>query len=379
MTTQGTVTYSRYLLRPTDKQERSKLYEQSGSKSVIPIDEWLGVSKLPFKMSVNAMLETAFWAQNQGSYARAEEILGRNGMPVNDTTIRQVTNVVGNFVFQRDTKIAEEVMDRYGKCELPFGSNREGVIYIETDGAAINTRWKDENGSTWRENKLGEVFTSNDIRSWEDKHGKTQHALLRKEYVSYIGAVEDFKKYLFACAVRNGYGEYKETVLLSDGATWIRNMKEELFPDAQQILDFYHLCENVNDYAKSYFKMDESKYRPWSEQICSALKSGEYRQVLQELCPPNKRNRLSGPPNLYGYIENNAHNIDYPTYVAKGYFIGSGAIESGNKVVLQQRLKQAGMRWNVESAQPLLTLKAKAESHLWDTDVLTPFAQSFLI
>lgn len=52
---------------------------------------------------------------------------------------------------------------------------------------------------------------------------------------------EEFKRFMFSLAVRNGYGKYKETVLIGDGATWIRSMKEELFPDAQQILDFSHL------------------------------------------------------------------------------------------------------------------------------------------
>jgi pimeloyl-ACP methyl ester carboxylesterase len=44
--------------------------------------------------------------------------------------------------------------------------------------------------------------------------------------------------------------------------------------------------------------------------------------------------------------------------------------------VLQQRLKQAGMRWNIESAQPVLTLKAKAESDLWEKDVVIPFVEA---
>lgn len=299
-------------------------------------------------------------------------------MAVNDTTIRQVANHVGNFVFNRDTARAEYTMSRYERCGLPHTKDRSGTIYIETDGAALNTRTKDENGSTWRENKLGEVFTSDDIYSWTDKHGHKQHALRRREYVSYVGSAEDFRKYLFDCAVRNGYGMYSDTVILSDGATWIRNMKEELFPDAQQILDYYHLCENVTDYAKHIFGMDESKYRPWSERICATLKAGGYKDVLRELGQPRKKKTRADPPNLYGYIEHNSANIDYPTYIAKGYFIGSGAIESGNKLVLQQRLKQSGMRWNVKSAQPLLTLRAKAESKLWDKDVLVPFTRSLL-
>jgi len=330
-------------------------------------------------MSVKAMLEVAFWAQNQCSYKRAEEILKRNGMMVNDTTAREVTNYVGGYVFKRDCKQAEDTMEKYSKCEIPFTRERDGVLYIETDGAALNTRQKDENGSTWRENKLGEVFSSDDIRWWTDKNVKTQHTLVRKEYVSYIGSVGEFKKHLLACAIRNGYGSYKETVLVSDGATWIRNMKEEYFPDAQQILDFYHLCENVNSYAKYVFNMDETRYRPWAEQVCAALKAGKYRDVLRELGKPgDNRKTFVSPVNLYGYIENNSDNIDYPAYIGKGYFIGSGAIESGNKIVLQQRLKQAGMRWNVSSAQPLLTLKAKCESNLWEKDVVVPFTNEHI-
>ena len=69
--------------------------------------------------------------------------------------------------------------------------------------------------------------------------------------------------------------------------------------------------------------------------------------------------------NLYNYISNNKTNIDYPTYRKRGYFIGSGAIESGNKTVLQARLKQAGMRWNPITAQYMLSLKAKEKSGLW--------------
>lgn len=58
--------------------------------------------------------------------------------------------------------------------------------------------------------------------------------------------------------------ENKNTVIISDGATWIRNMKEEHFPDAQQILDLYHLKANTAEFAKFIFNEDEKKYFPWS-------------------------------------------------------------------------------------------------------------------
>ena len=69
------------------------------------------------------------------------------------------------------------------------------------------------------------------------------------------------------------------------------------------------------------------------------------------------------------YLINNIDKVNYPEYKEKGYFVGSGAIESANKVVVQRRLKQAGMRWSVFGAQALLSLRAKVESNLWEKDV----------
>ena len=374
ITTHGSISFSRYHLRPLNQDSKERLKELTGLKSVVPLDCYLGIAGLPFKITPSAMLKIAYWAQNQLSYKRAgEAIYEIMKIKVNDETIRAVTDFVGKVIFDADCKKAVESMDMLNKGTLSFPMNRSGVLYIQTDGAALNTRKQDENGSTWRENKLGEVFSSNNIRYWTDRKGNKQHRILKKEYISYIGSASEFKKHLLALALRNGYGRYKETVIISDGATWIRHMVEELFPDAQQILDYYHLCENVNTFAKHLFGMDESKYRPWAKDICGKLKKGGFRQVLNELnaLPVAKLNNC--PINLLGYITNNINNIDYADYEKKGYFIGSGAIESGNKIILQDRLKRAGMRWNVDTAQAILTLKSKVESKLWMNDVEKPF------
>ena len=111
------------------------------------------------------------------------------------------------------------------------------------------------------------VFSSDNVRRTVNKKGETVSKILKKEYTSYVGSAQEFKKHLLACAIRNGYGQYKETMLLGDGATWIKNIGEELFPDAKQILDLFHLCENTYSYAKAIFRNDESKYVPWAESV----------------------------------------------------------------------------------------------------------------
>ena len=343
------------------------------------MDSYLGLSGLPFKVTPAAMLKIAYWAQNQSSYRRAEDAIKEAlHVTVDNDTIRNVTNFVGGMVFRNDCIRADEAFHALESGKLEYSQSIDGVIYIQTDGAALNTRLKDESGSTWRENKLGEVFTSKDIRYWTDHKGERQHQILRREYISFVGSVTEFRKHLLACAIRNGYGQFKEAVVLSDGATWIRNMVEEVFPDAQQILDFYHLCENTYIFAKALFNMDESKYIPWAKSACAHLKTSQYNLVLREI-EPFKDNPPNGcAVNLYGYIMNNCKNIDYVTYQGKGYFIGSGAIESGNIIILQDRLKRAGMRWNTVTAQAMLTLKTKAESNVWFRDVEQPFISQCL-
>ena len=372
------MTFSRYTLIPKDAASKELLWQKHRVKSTAPLDSYLGVAGLPFKITPPAMLKIAYWAQNQGSYQRAEEAIAEAmHINVNDDTVRQVANYVGTMVFQNDCEKAEEAYRASENAKLEFAHDKKGVVYIQTDGAALNTRHKDENDSTWRENKLGEVFTTDDIHYWTDAKGKQRHQLLRKEYTSFIGPASEFKKHLLACALSNGYGRYKETVVLSDGATWIRNMVEEVFPDAQQILDFYHLCENVNTFAKHLFKTDETKCKLWAQDICDSLKSSQHESVLRDLSAFKDEKKIAGcPVNLHLYISNNVKNIDYVSYESKGYFIGSGAIESGNKIVLQDRLKRAGMRWNTATAQAMLSLKSKAESNIWYRDVESPFLSS---
>ena len=155
----------------------------NGMKSVAPLDSYLGLAGLPFKMTPSAMLKIAFWAQNQGSYQRAEDAIAEAmHINVNDDTVRLVTNFVGEIIFKKDCDRANKAMEMLESGNLRFPKDRDGVVYIQTDGAALNTRLKDEIGSTWRENKLGEVFSSDNIRFWTDKNEKRQHQIIKKEH-----------------------------------------------------------------------------------------------------------------------------------------------------------------------------------------------------
>lgn len=367
-TLQGKLSFFRMVLRPFGDASKKRLLDTEGIKSVVPLDCYLGIDRIPFKMSIDMMLECAYWAQNQCSFEAAQNAVKKiYGMDINDDTIRLATDYVGRLVFESDCRKADAAWERFNTAQLQFPYDRKGTLYIEMDGAALNTRHKNSDGSTWRENKLGIVFSSDNIYRWTGKDGKPCRMLQKREYISYIGESCEFKKHLFACALRNGYGRYKDTVILSDGAPWIAHIAEEMYPDAQHILDYFHLAENVYDYAKAKFGTDASEYKPWAKEACNMLENGKWEDVLAMLRPDET---YPNTVNLYHYIESNREHINYPQYKEKGYFIGSGAVESGNKIVLQKRLKLAGMRWNPKTAQYIVTLVSKEASKKWKQEVV---------
>jgi hypothetical protein len=203
------------------------------------------------------------------------------------------------------------------------------------------------------------------------KRKKGGNIIMSKEYAAYIGTAETFKGHVLNTAINAGYGKTQNVVIIGDGAAWIRNMGNELFPEAVQILDLYHLKENIYAYAKYKFSGNEKQYVPWAEIFIDKIENGNTKEAL-DLLPENEK-PPSGIVNLRTYILNNIDRIDYPQYRKNDYFVGSGAIESANKVILQRRLKQSGMRWSVSGAQYILSLRAKVESKRWN-DVRFIFA-----
>jgi hypothetical protein len=375
MTLHGTITYNRMGLIPATPDHAKKLTELGEQKIIFPLDEAIGAANLPFKLTVPAMLEVAYWVQSSSSYeSAAKQLKKATGIVLAAETIRSIANTIGKIIFDIDAKDADNAFNllKSGALELPE-EQKSHILYLLVDGAMLHTREKNAEGSTWRENKLGLAFSTEYFkRSYDKKSSETKFRINKREYRAFVGDADTFKKHFFALALKNGYGSFKETVLLSDGATWIRSVKDELCPDAQQILDFHHLCKNVSDFAKGAFAKDEIKYNPWSENICKLFKEGQAEEAITQIRALGKKKMLKSSINLLSYIENNKNNIDYQKYIKKGYFIDSGAIESGRRSVLQQRLKQPGMRWNIDSGQYIVTLMSKVKSDLWNEEVVEP-------
>lgn len=308
--------------------------------------------------------EIAYSAQDCPSFEKATENLKRYlNVEVSESLVRTICEKIGKIVYEEDLGRAEETYEKPEESipVLHEKEKKDGILYIYADGSMINTIEKDKDGSTWREIKLGLVYY--DRNSVSRKNGKL--IITQKEYVSYLGSVDVFKRFLLDAAVQQGYGQIKEVVFIGDGAPWIWNMCDEIFPDAVQILDYSHMKENVYKFSKYLHPNNEQDMVIWSKEAMDKLDNGKIEELICELPVMEDRKLPSDVPNLREYITRNKARIKYVEFIEKGYNIGSGAVESGHKGVLQQRLKQPGMRWDKRGAQYIATLRSKKASGKW--------------
>ena len=158
---------------------------------------------------------------------------------------------------------------------------------------------------------------------------------------------------------------------LSDGGNGLDDFFTVQFPRATLILDFYHAAGHLSDLAKA-----------WSDDTVSAaaLRDGWRHQMKEEggaavLRTLEALDRSGRSPEaleeyrlVTQYVRKNAYRMDYPTYQAKGWQIGSGSMESGCKTVICKRLCDGGMRWGVDGADSVSHLRAlfRSEPGQWD-------------
>jgi len=159
----------------------------------------------------------------------------------------------------------------------------------------------------------------------------------------------------------------EELIFLGDGAEWIWNLVQVHYPEAIQIVDWFHATEYIAPVANAAFA-DEDKCQAWIDQVRDHLWNGDLDAVINachRFTEPGKAQEAARK--AVTYFTNNRHRMDYPTYRAKGYQIGSGTIESGCKQIVAQRLKVAGAIWDHHNAINTAKARAALLSGQWNT------------
>jgi len=231
------------------------------------------------------------------------------------------------------------------------------MLYVEADASMLLMRQQG-----WKEVKAGRLFKSSDCLHPEGKQGLITHS----QYLAQMGSHKSFSEKMEAL-VEDYTINQQQMVFISDGAPWLKNWIEDAFPGATSILDFYHLLEHLHAFAAAFFA-DASEAKQWVEQQKELLLNSHSEQVISNvnsLTAPKGKRRIRAK--LLAYLNANRSRMDYKHYQTIGCgIIGSGAIESAHRTVVQKRMKLSGQRWSKKGAQHMLNLRVIYMNQQWD-------------
>ena len=133
-----------------------------------------------------------------------------------------------------------------------------------------------------------------------------------------------------------------KAVFIADGAKWIWNWVDDHYPDSTQVLDFFHCKEKLCDFAKVAISSSE-KQDSWIAAQSNCLLEDGIDQVIETISNTKTTagKATQTKRRLLNYYEVNRKRMKHKTFRDKGLLIGSGAMESAHRTVVQSRLKRS--------------------------------------
>ena len=333
--------------------EKWDLDEREPSPSLRRSIGMLG-AEMPFRRGQRLLLQTAL-------------------VDLPDKRLQESSEALGDKIKQEREAAAEEALPmlrdpHVGVPSVPATECR-GTLYIQMDGGRLNTTTEG-----WREPKLATLYWEHDVVEVSKEH----RSILNKEHVVVLGDADELAKRLWEAACRWEWWKAKRVVVLGDGAEWIWNRAQELFPEAVQILDLFHAMEHIWEVARQLYggvgkqkdkgatgatkkpTAKDRKTAQWARARIAELKLGDIDAIIDNLRQrrPKRAAARDAVDELISYLDKNRSRTNYAAYRAQGLTVGSGTAESGIKNVVNLRMKGCGMRWAVDRAEKMLNLRA---------------------
>ena len=190
---------------------------------------------------------------------------------------------------------------------------------------------------------------------------------------TYFSRMSDYTAFARDCQIevhRRGLKSSPQACAVNDGADWIPEVVTACRPDAVRILDFYHAAQHLAEAARAVFGDGTPAFHAWFETHRRELRDGDPDRVLAAL----GQLALEHPQHVeiinatQGYLLKRRDLICYVDFKAAHWPIGSGPGEAAHKVVIQARMKRAGMRWHTDNINPMAAMRNLVCNQRWDTD-----------
>jgi len=304
------------------------------------------------------------------SFEKGTELLQETaGIRLSEATVQRTTEATG----QRLAEHLHKGRTFGGKQSWEWFRDAGGrtVGYIEIDATGVRQQGPNGVSADGRMAYVGMICNPLPDRERVFEGLPKPGVSMRARYVSGLYPLAEMGPLLRRQGASVGLDRAEVWVAITDGGVGLEDFVRVNFPRVEAvILDFYHAAEYLAKLATALHPTDEAmaleQTQAWSRLLRD--EGGEVMiAVLENWDWPGVRTLAAVRAEVLGYFRNQVHRMDYPTYEANGWFIGSGAVESACKTVVGQRLKGSGMRWSEAGAHAVCHVRAlyRSEHSQW--------------
>ena len=306
------------------------------------------------------------------SYRRAaERFEALTKVALSKNSLIRLVTAVGQAVVEAQAVEAEATVKPPAPGEaIVFRAMPEpdsAVMAVSFDGVLLNIR-----GEGWKEVKIATFSAVETVEAPAPAAAPSQAPeqkvrLTHHSYRAGLWEAKVFAQQQWAEGLRRGLEKAKTIVSVNDGAAWIWLIIAMCYAPCIEIVDWWHALEKLWAAANHCFGQGTPQARTWLAQLKDHLWAGKLRTLLADIrlvCPRSQP--LAEPVwQLISYLFHHRRRMAYERFHQAGYPIGSGSVEAAAKVVVQARMKQAGMRWTRKGAQAMLALRCLLLSDRW--------------
>jgi hypothetical protein len=301
------------------------------------------------------------------SFEKGADLLAElAGVRLGESTVQRTTEEAGGRLadaVQAGVTLGPEVV-------WPWHKDYDGqrCAYIELDATGVRQQGEGGGPAEGRMAYVGMVCNPSPEWPWPEEKPRPMQA----RYLAGLYPLEGFVPLLRRPAGSVGMDDADRWIGLSDGGSGLEDRLRENFPRVEVIiLDFFHPAERLTGLARRLHPEDETQAEVQAQQWRQLMKDeggAVLAAVLSEWDWPRRAGLSEAATELIAYLQRHAHRMEYPEYLARGWCIGSGAVESACKTVVGQRLKLAGMRWGEDGADAVCHLRAlyRSEKGQWE-------------
>ena len=324
---------------------------RSAERAFFPLDEELALLPGTLTPSLQEdLVRLGAWMP----FGRAgQELAHFRRVDVSRATATRLTEAAGAAYVAVQTAQAARITQ-----QLPAPPAGPDQLFLSVDGAMVPLV-----GGEWAEVKtlvIGEVQPAV-LEQGELVVHTTQHS-----YFSRLTDADTFQQQALVETHARGVETAPAVAAVTDGAEWIQKFIDHHRYDATRILDFPHAGEYISAIGQAVWGEGSAAAQTWLAEQLHNLKHAGPAGVLAELTAlvnqqPDDRERAKH----LAYLQKRTAHMQYPAFQRAGWPIGSGAVESGNKLVVEARLKGSGMHWMRDHVDPMLALRNIVCSDRW--------------